>query len=154
VSLPAEVKCHCLPKLSVTACRSCENMHEARKLIERSKDEANDASRQQKIIELVETILVYKFPTLSSKEISDMLQLSDLKHTRVYQEGREEGREEEGLKIVCSLLRYRLGQLDPALQNQVEQLSLRQVEALGKALLDFSQTQDLVGWLQNNPPVD
>jgi len=83
-----------------------------------------------------------------------MLQLSDLKHTRVYQEGREEGREEEGLKIVCSLLRYRLGQLDPALQNQVEQLSLRQVEALGKALLDFSQTQDLVGWLQNNPPVD
>ena len=79
-----------------------------------------------------------------------MLQLSDLKHTRVYQEGREEGKQE----IICSLLRYRLGQLDPALQNQVEQLSLRQVEALGKALLDFSQPQDLVAWLSANPPVD
>ena len=83
-----------------------------------------------------------------------MLQLSDLKHTRVYQEGREEGKEEGKQEIICSLLRYRLGQLDSALQAQVEQLSLRQVEALGKALLDFSQPQDLVGWLQNNPPVD
>ena len=42
-----------------------------------------------------------------------MLQLSDLKHTRVYQEGREEGKEEGKQEIICSLLRYRLGQLDP-----------------------------------------
>ena len=132
---------------------------EARKLLARSNTESNDASAQRKIIELVETILVYKFPTLSSKEISDMLQLSDLKHTRVYQEGREEGREkgreegrEEGRQeMILFLLRHRLGPLDPELQAQVEQLSLEQLEALGKALLEFSKPQDLVAWLQANP---
>ena len=132
---------------------------EARQLLARSSTESIDASAQQKIIELVETILVYKFPTLSSKEISDMLQLSDLKHTRVYQEGREEGKEEgkeegreEGRQeMILFLLRHRLGQLDPELQARVEQLSLRQLEALGKALLDFSKPQDLVAWLQANP---
>jgi predicted transposase YdaD len=41
-----------------------------------------------------ETILVYKFGSLTTKELEAMLGLSELKQTRVYQEGREEGREE------------------------------------------------------------
>jgi len=123
---------------------------EARDLLARSSAEVSDARTQQKIVELVETIFVYKFPTLSSKEISDMLRLSDLKHTRVYQEGREE----EGFKIILSQLQYRLGGLAPELETQVERLSLPQVEALGKALLDFSQPQDLVLWLQANLSAD
>jgi predicted transposase YdaD len=40
------------------------------------------------ILDLVETILVYKFPRLSREEIRDMLQLpvADLKQTRLDQE--------------------------------------------------------------------
>jgi len=79
-----------------------------------------------------------------------MLRFSDLKHTRVYQEGREEGE----FKIILSLLQYRFSGLDSELQAQVEQLSLPQVESLGIALLDFSQRQDLADWLQANPPTD
>ncbi len=124
----------------------------------RNRIAGKNVGTQGKIVELVETILVYKFPTLSSKEISEMLQLSDLKHTRVYQEGKEEGREEgreqEGLKIVLSLLQYRLGSLDAGLKEQVERLSLEQVERLGQALLDFARPNDLVIWLQVNPPVE
>ena len=79
-----------------------------------------------------------------------MLRFSDLKHTRVYQEGREEGE----FKIILSLLQYRFSGLDSELQAQVEQLSLPQVEALGIALLDFSQRQDLADWLRAHPPTD
>ena len=39
------------------------------------------------IIELIETILVYKFPQLSWQEISAMFGISELKQTRVYQQG-------------------------------------------------------------------
>lgn len=37
---------------------------------------------------------LYKFPSMSRQEIEAMFSLSELKQTRVYQEGREEGREE------------------------------------------------------------
>ena len=77
-----------------------------------------------------------------------MLRLSDLKHTRVYQEGQED----EGLKFLLRLLKRRFGQVAPDVQTKLEQLSLSQVEALGEALLDFSQLNDLVCWLQQNPP--
>ncbi|MBD2416368.1 Rpn family recombination-promoting nuclease/putative transposase [Anabaena cylindrica FACHB-243] len=50
------------------------------------------------LLEIVETILVYKFPRMSHKEIEAMFSLSDLKQTKVYQEGREEGREEGSLE--------------------------------------------------------
>jgi predicted transposase YdaD len=42
---------------------------------------------------LIETIVVYKFPQLSRKEIERMLGLSDLKQTRVYQAALQEGRQ-------------------------------------------------------------
>jgi predicted transposase YdaD len=51
------------------------------------------------ILDLVETILVYKFPRLTREAIRDMLQLpvADLQQTRFYQavygEGRQEGRQ-------------------------------------------------------------
>ena len=46
------------------------------------------------IIELIETIIVYKFPQLSREEIEKMLGLSEIKKTRVYQEALQEGRQE------------------------------------------------------------
>ncbi|TNF55721.1 MAG: DUF2887 domain-containing protein, partial [Gammaproteobacteria bacterium] len=74
------------------------------------------------ILDLVETILVYKFPRLSRGEIRDMLQLpvADLQQTRFYQavygEGRQEGRQEgqlEGhqrqVRLILRQLQRRLG---------------------------------------------
>jgi predicted transposase/invertase (TIGR01784 family) len=69
----------------------------AKELINRTKQEINN-DKQQQLLELVETILVYKFPRMSRKEIEAMFSLSDLKQTKVYQEGREEGREEGSLE--------------------------------------------------------
>lgn len=79
----------------------------AKQLIERARQELTDAEQARKILELVETVLIYKFPDLSRQEIEQMLGLSELKQTRVYQEAVEEGREEgreEGKLIAVPLL--------------------------------------------------
>ena len=76
----------------------------ARQLIEQAKQETvlSSISRQE-IIELIETIVMYKFPNLSRQEVEQMLGLSELKQTRVYQEalaeGRQEGRQEGERRI-------------------------------------------------------
>ncbi len=66
----------------------------ARELINRTRETDDLPLRQKQLLELIETILVYKFPKMSRKEIETMFGLSDLKQTRVYQEGKEEGKEE------------------------------------------------------------
>ncbi|WP_072022176.1 MULTISPECIES: DUF2887 domain-containing protein [Nostocales] len=53
-----------------------------------------DTLIQRKVLEFIETIVVYKFPNLSREEIETMLNLNILKETRVYQEAKAEGREE------------------------------------------------------------
>jgi hypothetical protein len=43
-----------------------------------------------------------------------------------------------------------MGELEAGLKGRIRALSLAQLEALGEALLDFSQLEDLVNWLQNH----
>ncbi|NEP48471.1 MAG: DUF4351 domain-containing protein [Moorea sp. SIO3C2] len=45
------------------------------------------------------------------------------------------------------LLSRRLGEINPQLQNQIEELSFEQLEDLGEALLDFETEVDLTNWL-------
>ncbi|MDZ8052319.1 MAG: Rpn family recombination-promoting nuclease/putative transposase [Aulosira sp. ZfuVER01] len=66
---------------------------QARELIERTKQEIN-SQLQQQLLQLIETILVYKFPNMSREEIEAMFSLSELKQTRFYQEAFQEGKEE------------------------------------------------------------
>jgi len=66
----------------------------ARQLITKARQDLPDATLQQQIIELIETVVLYKFPNLSREELETMLGLSELKQTRVYQEARQEGLEE------------------------------------------------------------
>ena len=54
-------------------------------------EQENDPEIQEQVLELIETVLVYKFPKLNRQEIEAMFTYSDLKQTRVYQEAREEG---------------------------------------------------------------
>ncbi|MDZ8033939.1 Rpn family recombination-promoting nuclease/putative transposase [Nostoc sp. DedSLP04] len=83
---------------------------QAKQLIERVKLEETDTLPQNEILNIITTIAVYKFSTLSREEVEAMLGLT-LEQTRVYQEakaeGREEGREEreaEMLKLTVPLL--------------------------------------------------
>ena len=74
---------------------------QARELINRTKQEVKSQTQQQQILDIIETILIYKLPRMNREEIESMFGLSDLKQTRFYQEAREEGLEaglEQGLE--------------------------------------------------------
>ncbi|ELS03725.1 hypothetical protein Xen7305DRAFT_00034490 [Xenococcus sp. PCC 7305] len=64
----------------------------ARNLITRTKQEAKNSINQQQLQELIETIIIYKFPKLSYEEIEKMLNLQEIKQTRVYQDAKQEGK--------------------------------------------------------------
>ncbi|MEM9273648.1 MAG: Rpn family recombination-promoting nuclease/putative transposase [Cyanobacteria bacterium P01_F01_bin.143] len=66
----------------------------AKNLIKRTKQDFKNSINQKQIQELIETIIIYKFPKLSYEEIERMLNLEEIKQTRVYQEGKEEGIEQ------------------------------------------------------------
>ncbi|MDF5733457.1 MAG: Rpn family recombination-promoting nuclease/putative transposase [Rhizonema sp. PD38] len=83
---------------------------QAKQLVERVQLEEIGTLPKNEILDIITTIAVYKFSTLSREEVEAMLGLT-LEQTRVYQEakaeGREEGREEqkvEMLKLTVPLL--------------------------------------------------
>jgi Domain of unknown function (DUF4351) len=57
------------------------------------------------------------------------------------------GGQKEAQTLILRLLNKRVGILSPELQLEVKALSLDRLEELGEALLDFSQMNDLVMWL-------
>ncbi|PSB19949.1 DUF4351 domain-containing protein [Phormidesmis priestleyi ULC007] len=77
----------------------------------------------------------------------------------LYQELREEVREEarnevkqSEVNLVLRQLTRRLGHpIASSFETQVRSLSLEQLEALGEALLDFTQLTDLQTWLETQP---
>ena len=79
---------------------------QAKQLIERVQLEETGTLAKNEIIDIITTIAVYKFSSLSREEVEAMLGLT-LEQTRVYQEAKAEGREEqktEMLRVVVPLL--------------------------------------------------
>ncbi|MDA0212616.1 MAG: DUF4351 domain-containing protein [Cyanobacteria bacterium FC1] len=50
--------------------------------------------------------------------------------------------------VIKRQLVRRLGKIEPAITEQIQKLSIVQLEALGEALLDFTEVTDLVAWLE------
>ncbi|MBG1268803.1 Rpn family recombination-promoting nuclease/putative transposase [Nostoc sp. WHI] len=67
---------------------------QARELIHRTNSEISSLQKQQQLLQFIETILAYKFPTMSREEMEQMFGLSELKQTRFYQEAFQEGVEQ------------------------------------------------------------
>jgi len=76
----------------------------AKLLINKAREELAEPLSQKKVIELIQTIVLYKFPNLSRKEIEAMLELIDIKQTRVYQEAFEEGIERGQLQTKLQMV--------------------------------------------------
>lgn len=118
---------------------------EARYLLFRNQEESVPPSNLA-IIELVTTIMVYKFEHLSRMEVEEMLGIT-LRETRVYREIKEEGREEGEKSLILRQLTRRVGELSQEARQRIEILPLEQLENLGEALLDFTSMDDLQAWL-------
>jgi predicted transposase YdaD len=112
-------------------------------------------------LDLIEAILVNKFPKLTIEEVQKMLNLreADVTQTRFYQEvlqrGRLEGFQQEGMRqgeanVVSRQLIRLCGKLTSSQIKKVRSLSLAQLDALGDALLDFKHLPDLENWFSSN----
>lgn len=66
------------------------------------------------------------------------------------EQGKQQGRQEEARAMIIRQLTRRFGAVAPEVQEQIEKLSITQLEDLGEALLDFSSTTDLTGWLNQH----
>jgi predicted transposase/invertase (TIGR01784 family) len=121
---------------------------QAKDLLSRTRQRAVTEPQLKVIMGLVETVIIYKFPKLGREEIAKMLGLSELKDTKVYQEGEQSGAVKEARSLILRQLSRRVGTLPTTVEAQVQALALPQLEALGEALLDFAGLDDLVRWLQ------
>jgi predicted transposase/invertase (TIGR01784 family) len=119
---------------------------EARYLLQRTSVESSSRA----IIELVTTIMVYKFENLSQKEVEVMLGIT-LQETRVYREIKAEwmvkGREQEAASLILRLLTKRFGVVSVDVRSRISGLPLVVLEDLSEAILDFVSVDDLQVWL-------
>ena len=67
---------------------------------------------------------------------------------RTKRKGGKQGGKEEGVNLVLRQLARRVGSLPSEIETQIRGLSLNEIEALGEALLDFSDISDLIAWLR------
>jgi predicted transposase YdaD len=68
-----------------------------------------------------------------------------------YERGEQEGRQKEAQTLVLRQLQKRFGELPQSSREQIQSLSVNQLETLGEALLDFAGLDDLLAWLAVNP---
>ncbi len=92
----------------------------ARMLLDRTEQETSTSEIARGIIDIIGTIMVYKFTNLSRQEIDAMLGIR-LEETRVYREAREEERE----KIVLNMLQENIPVETIA---RITELTISQVE--------------------------
>ena len=86
-----------------------EALRKARELVPRVRSSKLAVVFRRRVIQFIETVILHQFPKLSREEIERMLQVTDVRETRVFQEalqeGREEGREQAILDVATRMLR-------------------------------------------------
>jgi predicted transposase YdaD len=105
-------------------------------------DRAGSGIDGRAIIDLVTTIMVYKFNNLNRDEVDAMLGI-ELKETRVYQDACVD----EARILILKQLTHKLGALTPKILERINGLSIEQLESLGVAMFDLSSISDLNDWL-------
>ena len=103
----------------------------SQQLIVKSQQQFTDAAYRQKVLQLLETILVYKFNNLTRQEIEAMFTFDDLRKTRYFQdvaeEERNKGRLEGRLESVPLLLELGLSVEEIATRLDVDIEAVRKV---------------------------
>ena len=137
-----------LALMVLTTVEESQAPEEARYLLTRTHEEATSLSSSV-IIEMITTIMVYRFENLSRMEVETMLGIT-LKETRVYREIKEEGREEVRevmANAISRMLTKRFGELSGEIRASISGLPVAVLEDLSAAVLDFTSVADLESWL-------
>ena len=106
-------------------------------------EQETEASLQNAFLELIETIIVYKFPQKTREEIATMLGLGDLTQTRFYQEAFGEGRQEgEYLAKLATIRRLAGLNLPVEVIAQGVEMSVVEVQRAIASEEGYTNTQD------------
>lgn len=65
------------------------------------------------------------------------------------QEGRQEGVIQGQTALILRQIAWRTGEISPEIQTRIQQLSPEQLDDLGEVLLDFTNQEDLIAWLES-----
>ena len=65
-------------------------------------------------------------------------------------QGLQQGLQQGETSLILRLLIRRFGEIDFSVRQKIQTLSIAQLELLGENLLDFTELQDLMNWLENN----
>jgi predicted transposase YdaD len=112
--------------------------------------------QDEQLVELESLLGFFASFVLGTEVVRQIMRwdMAVLRESPWYQEILREG-EQQGIQrersLVLKQLTRRVGELSPELTAQVEALSVEQLEALGEALLDFTQPHELPTWFTNNP---
>lgn len=72
---------------------------------------------------------------------------TNLEETRVYQDAQDEGAKRQAKTLILLQLEQKFGILPDEIVTQVSTLNLEQMGRLAIALLNFTSTNDLANWL-------
>jgi predicted transposase YdaD len=110
-----------LIKLIVESKRRTPNL--IRKLIGKTKAEIPNSQHRQKVLDLIETIVLYKLPYMSREELAAMYTFTkdDLRKTRYYQDVRQEAREELAEEVRESVKQEAREELAEEVRESVKQ---------------------------------
>jgi predicted transposase/invertase (TIGR01784 family) len=125
----------------------------ARYLLARSKNEIRDPQANRAIMEMLTTIMVYRFNKLSRSEVEEMLG-TRLEKSRFYQEVKAEGEvigQERGQRsLLQAQLDRKFGKLSSRTKKTIAALDQTKLESLAIALLDFTTIGELEAWLRDS----
>jgi predicted transposase YdaD len=69
---------------------------------------------------------------------------------RGLEKGLQQGAAQGEQSLILRQLSRRIGEVAPVILQQIQGLTLVQLESLGEALLDFTSADDLATWMQQN----
>lgn len=110
-------------------------LEQARRMVPRLRASNRSAEFRRRMVQFVETVILYQFPKLSREEIEVMLQVQDVRETRVFQEALEEG-------IEKGLVKGR----EEAREEAREEVTLavaKRLLALGRPVEEIAEATDL-----------
>ena len=90
--------------LELIAAKQADAMAKAKAMIPRVRKAKLPKKFEQNLLEFILTVMLYKLPKMSREEVEAMLEVTDIRQTRVFQEALEEGLEkgrEKGIETVA-----------------------------------------------------
>lgn len=120
----------------------------ARSLIARARQDNPTEISTQGFLELIETIIVYKFSTLTRAEIEAMFTLDELRSTRYFQDVAAEARSEELIIAIVGVLETRFEATATDLENNLRLITdITQLRQVLKKAVQASSLDEFQAWL-------